>query len=84
MIFQIKEINGEYLLQHVMQEIIIFALSKARVYPYLGVTITNKAHDIIGLELILINFKDILIPYLIPILIVVLRKDQQIGIVIKA
>ena len=76
MIFQIKEINGKHLLKHIVQEVVIFALCKTRMNPYFRFAKANKTHDIASIEFTITHLKDILFANLIPILIVILRKDQ--------
>ena len=75
MIFQIEEIDSKYLLKHIMQEVVIFTLCITRVDSYLGIAIANKPHDIACIEFALLDLTDILLPYLIPILFKILRKD---------
>ncbi len=81
---QIKQIDGKYLSEHVVQEVVIAILSKARTDANLCIATPNKAHDVTRNNLFTFHLKDMSITYLIPIDIQVLWEYQQIGMLLTA
>ena len=82
---QVKKVDGEHFLQHKMQEIIAFVVSKSRTDTDLCAVIPDKTHNVTCHQSVFtVNGKDMLRSNLVAVLVKGLRKNEQSSPVLGA
>lgn len=84
-ILEIEEIDGEHMLKHVMEEIILFVgFGETRVDAQACVLVAHKAHDVASDEgVVTFDGEDRRVLNLVRTVTQAMRKDEQMGIAIQ-